>query len=365
MPDVALVARERGSDMRSPAPAGGPRERASMTNRLNILILEDSDDDRFLVERCLDKAGIEHSTTWVVSRADFVRALESDAPDLILADYHLPDFDALGALELVMRLRPEVPVIVVTGGLSDERAATLLQSGAHDYVLKDRLARLGPAVLAALERVKAQARRAEDARRLKEVLLGTIATLARIVEARDPYTAGHQSRVSGLAVAIGRGMGMPEGQVEGMGLGAALHDIGKICVPAEILSRPGKLSRAEFEIIKTHPQVGYDIVKGVSFPWPVDEMILQHHERLDGSGYPRGLKGDEIILEARIIAVADVVESMTSHRPYRPGLGLDSALDEITSKRGTHFDAQAVDACVRVVRRDPSLCCGAPERKAA
>jgi response regulator RpfG family c-di-GMP phosphodiesterase len=336
-----------------------------MSKRLNILILEDCDDDRFLVERSLSKAGIEYSATWVWCREEFIRALESGTPDVILADFHLPDIDAHGALDIVMRMCPEVPVIVVTGGLSDESAAAVLHSGAQDYVLKDRLARLGPAVLAAIERARAQAKRCEDARKLKDALLGTIVSLARMAEARDAYTAGHQARVGLLAVAIGREMGMPDDQVEGLGLGAQLHDIGKICVPAEILSKPGRLSKAEFDIIKTHPQVGYDVVKDVAFPWPVAQMILQHHERLDGSGYPGGLKGDEIILEARIIAVADVVESMTSHRPYRPGLGLEAALHEVTSKRGSHFDAGAVDACVRVIERDPSLCHGARARVAA
>ena len=132
-------------------------------------------------------------------------------------------------------------------------------------------------------------------------------------------------------------------------MGASLHDVGKVYVPSEILNRPGKLTAAEFALIKAHPEIGYDIVKDIDFPWPVARMLLEHHERLDGSGYPRGLKGDEILLEARIIAVADVVESMTSHRPYRPALGLDVALAEIVSKRGTHFDAGAVDACLRVM----------------
>jgi HD-GYP domain-containing protein (c-di-GMP phosphodiesterase class II) len=131
-------------------------------------------------------------------------------------------------------------------------------------------------------------------------------------------------------------------------MGSLIHDVGKIYVPAEILSRPGELSEAEFNLIKVHPQVGYDIIKGIEFPWPVAKMILQHHERLNGSGYPQGLKGDEISLEARILAVADVVEAMASHRPYRPGLGLDKALEEISQNRGVLYDPQAVDICLRL-----------------
>jgi len=184
--------------------------------------------------------------------------------------------------------------------------------------------------------------------RLKVALIGTIGAVALTVEKRDPYTAGHQQRVAELCVAIGRKLELTEDRIEGLRLGATIHDIGKIYVPAEILNRPGKLSKPEFEIITSHPQVGYDIIKDVKFPWPVREMILQHHERLDGSGYPNGLKGDEIILEARILAVADVVEAMSSHRPYRPGLGLDSALAQVRQEAGTKLDTQVVDACERV-----------------
>ena len=186
--------------------------------------------------------------------------------------------------------------------------------------------------------------------RLKNTLIGTIGAVALTVEKRDPYTAGHQQRVAELCVAIGRKLDFAEDRLEGLRLGATIHDIGKIYVPAEILNRPGKLSKPEFEIIKSHPQVGYDIVKDVKFPWPVTDMILQHHERLDGSGYPHGLKGNEIILEARILAVADVIEAMSSHRPYRPGLGLDAALAQVRQEAGTKLDAQVVDACEHVFR---------------
>jgi putative two-component system response regulator len=328
---------------------------AAMTAALDILILEDSDDDRLLLERALRRSGLQAEVTWADCRSDFVRALEAGRPDAIVADCHLPDIDAEGALDIVARVRPGAPVVLVTGGLTDERAAELLQSGAQDYVLKDRLARLGPAILAAIERAGAQAKRCQDATRLKEALMGTIEAIARTVEKRDPYTAGHQARVADLSVAIAREAGLPEERIEGLRLGAMIHDIGKVYLPAEILSRPGKLTALEFEMVKEHAQVGFDIVKDITLPWPVAQMILQHHERLDGSGYPNRLKGDEILVEARVIAVADVVEAMASHRPYRPGLGLAAALAEITAKRGTHFDARAVDACVRVVERDPTI----------
>jgi HD-GYP domain-containing protein (c-di-GMP phosphodiesterase class II) len=143
-------------------------------------------------------------------------------------------------------------------------------------------------------------------------------------------------------------LGLVDEQLAGLRLGAIVHDLGKIHVPAEILSKPGRLSKLEFELIKAHPQSGYDILKGIEFPWPIAQIVLQHHERLDGSGYPQGLKGDAIILEAKILAVADVVEAMASHRPYRPGLGIDQAIEEIRTGRGGRYDPAVVDACVKL-----------------
>ncbi|HYJ40581.1 MAG TPA: HD domain-containing phosphohydrolase [Steroidobacteraceae bacterium] len=185
---------------------------------------------------------------------------------------------------------------------------------------------------------------------LHGALVATVEAIAATVEARDPYTAGHQRGVAVLAEAIAREMGLSAAVADGVRFGALLHDLGKVQVPAEILSKPTKLSKPEFELIKTHPQAGYDIVKGIKFPWPVAEMILQHHERIDGSGYPQGLKGDQITLGARILAVADVMEAMASHRPYRAGRGIDAALEELQGKRGRWFDPAAVDACVRLFR---------------
>ncbi|TXT35290.1 MAG: hypothetical protein FD135_5001 [Comamonadaceae bacterium] len=170
------------------------------------------------------------------------------------------------------------------------------------------------------------------------------------MEARDPYTAGHQRRVSELATRIAREMGLPDEQAIGIQLAAAIHDLGKIRIPAEILSKPGRLSSIEFQLMQTHAQAGYDILKDVAFPWPIATIILQHHERLDGSGYPQGLKEDQILLESKIVAVADVVEAMSSHRPYRPSLGIDMALDEIERNRGTHYAPEVVDVCIKLFR---------------
>ena len=176
-------------------------------------------------------------------------------------------------------------------------------------------------------------------------------SMAAALEARDPYTAGHQRRVAELAVAIAREMAISPNQIEGIKIAATIHDIGKIYVPAEILSKPGNLSALEFSLIKVHPQVGHDILRDIDFPWPVAEMVLQHHEHLDGSGYPNGISGDQILLESRILTVADVVESLVTHRPYRPALGIEAALDEIDKRRGKCYDPRVVDACLALFQK--------------
>ncbi len=183
---------------------------------------------------------------------------------------------------------------------------------------------------------------------LRRAFEGTIQILTSAVEMRDPYTAGHQQRVTRLACAIAEEMGLSDERIEGIRMAAVVHDVGKIAVPAEILSKPGRLDDLQWGMIKVHPQVGYDILKPVEFPWPVAQIVLQHHERLDGSGYPQGLSGEEIILEARILAVADVVEAMASHRPYRPARGIDKALEEISQNRGVLYDPEVVDVCLKL-----------------
>ena len=182
--------------------------------------------------------------------------------------------------------------------------------------------------------------------KLRKITGATIQAIAQTVEVRDPYTAGHQKRVADLARAIATRMGLGADRVDGIRMAGVIHDIGKISVPAEILSKPGLLTPLEFSLIKTHSQVGYDILKDIEFPWDIATMVLQHHERLDGSGYPQGITGDRILLEAKILTVADVVEAMASHRPYRPSLGMDKALDEIKDKRGRFYDPDVVDACL-------------------
>jgi len=185
---------------------------------------------------------------------------------------------------------------------------------------------------------------------LRKALSGTVQAIASLVETRDPYTAGHQDRVVDLARAIARQMGLSKEQIDGLRIAGKIHDIGKVSVPAELLSLPRKLSDLEFELIKTHAQAGYEIIKDIEFPWPIARIVLEHHERMDGSGYPNGLTGKDILPESRVLAVADVVEAMATHRPYRPALGLSAALEEITRNRGVRYDKDAVDACLCLFR---------------
>ena len=200
------------------------------------------------------------------------------------------------------------------------------------------------------ERQEAELKLQQSYQKLQTTMDGIIQAMSLTVEERDPYTGGHQKRAAGLAIAIARGMGLDDHRIKGLEMAGLIHDMGKISIPASILSKPGKLNSAEFELIRRHPHVAYEILKEIDFPWPVDKIVLQHHERFDGSGYPNGLAGEQTLLEARILSVADVVETITSHRPYRPGLGLDKALEEISLHRGVLYDPLVVDTCLSLFR---------------
>ncbi len=198
------------------------------------------------------------------------------------------------------------------------------------------------------ERMLVEEKLTESRESLRKALGATVEAIALMVETRDPYTAGHQRRVSDLAGAIAEQTGIDADGLESIRMAGMIHDIGKISVPAEILSKPVRLSEIEISLIRVHPQAGYEILKDIEFPWAIAQIIRQHHERMDGSGYPQGLRGDQVCFEARILAVADVVEAMASHRPYRPGLGLESALKEISANKGSMYDERVVNACLEV-----------------
>ncbi len=262
----------------------------------------------------------------------FADVVHPDDRDRVLAELH--DHVAHGRREFIQQYR----IIAAQGAvlwIEDRTYVRDIADGAGIY--------LEGIVTDVTERHHAQ-------ERLRQSLTQTIGAIAAAIDKRDPYTAGHQRRVAALSRAIAEQLGLGADQTEGVYLGALVHDVGKMAIPVDILSRPGRLSFEEFALVKTHVRAGVDVLRDVIFPWPIIDMVAQHHERLNGSGYPAGLSGDSIRLEARIIAVADVFESMSTHRPYRPALAVDVALDELSRGRSTLFDAEAVDACLAIAR---------------
>jgi PAS domain S-box-containing protein len=459
---------------------------------LRILQVEDNSCDAELVLRELASLPLNLAAKRVYTEAAYRKALVEFAPDLVLADFSLPNFTGMDALAILREKNPDTPLVIVTGSLNEETAVACMKMGATDYVLKEHLFKLLPAVKSALEKVRileqkrsAEARLRDSLRNLQAVVdtsplaitaldltgkvflwnpaaeriygwteaetLGrmlptlpegdaetyllfladfareggtrtwtglrkkksgefiqakihaallrreasgepygimaviedeteriaaeaalkssreelsrsleqirrsweqTIAVMAGLVELRDPYTAGHQRGVALLATSIARRMKLGEDRVRGVYLAATIHDVGKINVPAEILSKPGRLSQLETNLVRTHPQAGWEALKDIDVPWPLAEIVYQHHERMDGSGYPRGLAETDILLEARIIAVADVVEAMSNHRPYRAAFGVVSALEEIRSGSGRLYDPAVVKTCCEVFEEE-------------
>lgn len=245
----------------------------------------------------------------------------------------------------------------IEGGWNGALVVFSAHAGAFDPEPVQVFVRLGEQIVHGIqglrhkELLEAERLNLETARgQLTDVLAATVGAMVTAMEARDPYTAGHESRVADICVAIGRELGWDEGRLLGMRLGAMVHDIGKISIPGEILTRPGRLNRAEFELVKSHVETGHNILKGIPFTWPVADMVRQHHERLDGSGYPLGIKGDQILIESRVLAVADMVEAMASDRPYRRTRGLEFALNQIEREAGTLLDAEVVRICSALFR---------------
>ncbi|MES9946038.1 MAG: HD domain-containing phosphohydrolase [Candidatus Thiodiazotropha sp.] len=293
-----------------------------------------------------------------------LHAAKVKPPNLILLDVNMPGMDGF---EVCRRLKQEpqlrdIPVIFVSALSDTTDKLKGFAIGGVDYVTKpfqreELLARVHTHLelynlshhLEDMVDERTHSLR-ESEQQLKLTLLKSVSAVAAMVELRDPYTAGHQQRVAKIAAAIAQELGLPREQIEGINLAAVVHDVGKISVPSEILSKPGQLNGPEFSLIKQHPDMGYDVLKEIDFPWPIAQAVHQHHERLDGSGYPLGLRDGEILLEARILAVADTIEAMASHRPYRAGLGIESALKEIEKNYHAGFDPDVVDAALRLFR---------------
>jgi putative two-component system response regulator len=325
--------------------------------KLKILMVEDSAADAELIEHELRNGGLVFEARRVDAEEAFTTALKDFKPGLILCDYHMPDFSGASALGIAIVQYPDVPFIFVSGMMGEEYAVDMMKAGATDYVLKDKLFRLVPAVKRALdENSEYQARRAaeedlaESLTRTEKILDQTVDALASVTEIKDPYTAGHQLGVAQLARAIALEIGLSIDLVDGLQVAGILHDIGKIAVPSEILAKPAKLDEIEFGLIKKHSMAGFQILRGIDFQWPIAQAVLQHHERIDGSGYPGGFSGNQIIPEARILAVADVIEAMSSHRPYRPARGIELALEEIEDGTGRRYDPEVAEATLRLFR---------------
>jgi putative two-component system response regulator len=342
---------------------------------IRILICDDDPQDRKLIRTYLQMiVGRDVITLEAGETAEIQRAIDAGEVDIILMDLHMPDKSGAEWLKEIVE-QQLAPVVVLTGYGSEDIAVQSIQQGAVGYLPKRRLSAeiladtIDDAIekwrglmlsrgnfdqlerLANVDSVTGELIRQKFLKTLcKTIGYETMEALATIVEFRDPYTANHQQRVTKLACAIANVMNLSEDEITGLYLAGLIHDIGKVSVPAEILCNPNGLTVDEFNIIRMHPTVGYEILKGLDLPWPIAQIIYQHHERIDGSGYPLGLSGKDILLEARILAVADVVEAMSSHRPYRASLGLDLALNEIIKHKGQLYEPAVVDACLKVFR---------------
>ena len=333
-----------------------------MSHKGRILAVDDTPASLKLLSDLLRNEGYD-----VRSAINGELALRSAAispPELVLLDIRMPEMDGF---EVCRRLKADpitaqVPVIFVSALTDTDEKLHGFELGAVDFVTKpfqreELLARVR--VHLEVDRLRNHLEEAvqERTRKLQEsqeqqrrTLVDFITTLGATVELRDPYTAGHQRRTADLAGAIARQLQWPQEQIEGLYLASVVHDFGKIRVPTEILCKPGKLKDLEFRLVQEHSKTSYDILQSISFPWPIAQTVYQHHERLDGSGYPQGLHGPDILPEAKVLAVADVVEAMMSHRPYRASLGPEVALQEIETHRGTLYQAEVVDVCVRLFR---------------
>jgi len=305
-----------------------------------------------MIKQNVESAGYECSIA--ESGIDALKFLDAGNKnvDVILTDIRMPGLDGI-ELTLKVKEKHDSDVIVMTGFAEDFTYEKVIEGGASDFFQKPinprelmlRLKRVLKERILLAERNQADAELKQSFQKLRRAQDQTVVALASASEIRDPYTSGHQQRVTKLACSIAENMSLTENFIEGLRIAGLLHDIGKISVPAEILSKPGKITQDEYNIIKQHCQIGYEILKGIEFPWPVAQIVLQHHERMNGSGYPQGLAGEEILLESKILSVADVIEAMSSHRPYRPGLGIDKALDEVMSNKSTFFDPVVADTC--------------------
>ena len=319
-----------------------------------ILVVDDDDDIRDILSYGIEASGC-HCLTADSGEAA-LKVLEAEPLEVVISDVQMKGMSGLDLCRTIKK-NYDADVIIITGLVNNFAYEEIIGQGASDFIEKPiRLAE----IVARLKRVlyerqtREQLRRtAEELRRngqrFQKAMEGSVQAIALAVEMRDPYTSGHQNRVADLACAIARIMELPQDRIYGLRMASVIHDLGKLTIPGEILCKPGRLSGPEYAMIQTHVQSGYDILKKIDFPWPLADIVMQHHERLDGSGYPQGLSGGEILLEARILSVADVFETIGSHRPYRPSLGMQKAMNELIDNSGRLYDPDVVAACRKLV----------------
>ena len=332
-----------------------------------VLIVDDEKSIRTTLKVFLEREG--HTVDTAENATVALELFDQCHYDLVFTDIIMPKVSGVELLDSIKARAADIPVIIMTGEPTVDTAVKAVQAGAFDYVSKpmtkatllkiadqamhvreltEHKKRLEAENYKYQENLEAMVNKRTEA--LEKTTQSIIIVMNAMMELRDPYTAGHQRKVGNLAATIAQEMGLEDRFINGVRVTGYLHDIGKISVPLEILIKPARLTSLEFEIIKEHSNSGQMLLQSLDLPWPVAEMVWQHHERLDGSGYPRGLKKGQILLESRILAVADSVEAMTSHRPYRPSLGLEVALKEIESKKGSGYDADVVDAGLSLFR---------------
>ena len=320
---------------------------------IHILVVDDEEAVRSMLQQAIKGAGYNCSN--VGNAEDALKVLEEKNVDVVITDIKM---SGISGIELtgIVKEKYDSDVIVMTGFTEESIYEKVIEKGARDFIqkpfsFKEMLIRLKHvinerAIFSEWNRAEKELK--HSLMKLERVLEETVHALASALEKRDPYTAGHQQRVTKLACAISKEMGLSDEEISGIRIAGLLHDIGKISIPIDILNKSGKLNKNELNLIKEHPQVGYDILKDVEFEQPIARIILQHHEMMNGTGYPEGLSGEDIILQARILAVSDVVEAMASHRPYRPALGINKALDEISQNSSVLYDNKVVNMCLKL-----------------
>jgi len=318
--------------------------------KARIMIVEDEMIVAADIKKILQEKKYEVSTV-VSSGEEAIKKAEQDNLDLVLMDIVLKgEMDGIETANQI-RTRFNIPVLYLTAYSNKKMLERAKITEPFGYIIKPfHEKELHSNIEMALYKHKAERKLKESYARLKRTMEGTIDAIVMMVELRNPFIAGHQHRVAQLASAIATEMGLPKDQIEGIHLAATIHDVGLINMPFEMLSKPHRLTGQEFNYYKIHPKVGYSILKSIEFPWPIAQVVLQHHERMDGSGYPQGLSGSDILLEARIVGVADVVEAMSSQRPYRAAFSMDKVLEEISKNRGIFYEPAAVDVCLRLFR---------------